>query len=105
MYRADKMKMTLAVGFVISSAALYAGSAETASWNSKAAAAYLDQRAGWWITWKPAARDHDSFCISCHTALPYALARPALRTALGEQGPSPSERKFIDNVTSRVRLW
>ena len=82
-----------------------AGNNDAGAWNSKTAAAYLDQRASWWIGWKSAARDHDTFCISCHTALPYALARPALRTALGEQGLSPNEKQFVANVTKRVRLW
>jgi hypothetical protein len=27
----------------------------------------------------------DARCLSCHTAIPYALARPALRRALGEE--------------------
>src|ERR1035437_880149 len=75
------------------------------SWDPKAAAAYLDYRAGWWTEWTGSARDHGTFCISCHTALPYALSRPALRAALAEQGPSINERKLIDNVTKRVRLW
>src|SRR3984957_14370723 len=78
---------------------------EAGSWDSKAAAAYLDQRADWWMGWSQSARDHDTFCISCHTALPYALGRPALRTALGEQSPSASERKLLANITKRVRLW
>ncbi|HEX4595727.1 MAG TPA: hypothetical protein VH157_15685, partial [Bryobacteraceae bacterium] len=63
------------------------------------------QRSSWWITWPQSARDHDTFCISCHTALPYALGRPALRAALGEQGPSANERQLLDNVKKRVRLW
>jgi len=75
------------------------------TWNPKAAAAYLDRRAGWWMAWPPAARDHGTVCVSCHTALPYALARPALRAALGEQGPSPNERRLLESVTQRVRLW
>ena len=75
------------------------------AWNAKAAAAYLDHRAEWWTTWPSAARDHDTFCVSCHTALPYALGRPALRAALGEQNPSDVERKLIDNVAKRVRIW
>jgi len=75
------------------------------SWDQKTAAAYLDQRAGWWMAWPRAARDHETFCISCHTAVPYAMARPALRGALSEQGPSANERKLLDNVTKRVRLW
>lgn len=75
------------------------------SWDQKAAAAYLDQRAGWWMGWQRAARDHDTFCVSCHTAVPYAMSRPALRTALAERGPSSNEQKLLDNVTKRVRLW
>lgn len=75
------------------------------SWDPKAAAAYLDYREGWWAEWTGSARDYGTFCVSCHTALPYALSRPALRATLAEQGPSINERKLIDNVTKRVRLW
>ena len=31
-------------------------------------------------------------CVSCHTALPYALARPKLRAALGERDLSEPQR-------------
>jgi squalene-hopene/tetraprenyl-beta-curcumene cyclase len=79
--------------------------AGASEWDQEAAAAYLDQRAGWWMGWPRAARDHETFCVSCHTAVPYAMSRPALRRALGEQGPSANERKLLDNVTKRVRLW
>lgn len=78
---------------------------ETTAWSPKSAAAYLDQRADWWIGWKSSQRDHDTFCISCHTALPYALGRPSLRSALAEQSPSKGERQLLDNVTKRVRIW
>ncbi len=76
-----------------------------ASWDQKAAAAYLDQRAGWWMEWPKSARDHETFCVSCHTAVPYALSRPALRKPLAESAPSANERRLLDNVTKRVRLW
>src|SRR5262249_19846004 len=75
------------------------------SWNPQTAASYLDARMGWWAAWPQAARDHETFCISCHTSLPYALGRPALRTALGEQAPSANERKFLDNIAKRVSIW
>ncbi len=75
------------------------------AWSPKAAAAYLDGRMSWWMTWKSAARDHDTFCISCHTAAPYAMSRARLHSDLGEQGPSANERKVLDNVIKRVRLW
>ena len=57
------------------------------------------------MTWPAADRDHDTSCISCHTALPYALARPALRTALGDTGPTPSETELLQDVGKRVELW
>ncbi len=82
-----------------------ASTAESASWSGKAAAAYLDGRLAWWMGWPVAARDHKTFCVSCHTVVPYAMARPALRAALAEQAPSPMERKLLDNVTKRVRMW
>jgi squalene-hopene/tetraprenyl-beta-curcumene cyclase len=94
--------ITIAISF---GAAAQAASNDNGSWDRKGAAGYLDQRAAWWIDWKPAARDHETFCISCHTALPYALGRPALRLAMGETGPSASEQRLIENVTKRVRLW
>jgi len=78
---------------------------DASSWDQKAAASYLDQRAEWWMSWPRAARDHETFCVSCHTAVPYAMSRPTLRKALGEPGPSASERKLLENVIKRVRLW
>ena len=84
---------------------LQGASNDPGSWDSKAAAAYLDQRADWWMGWSQSVRDHDTHCVSCHTALPYALGRPALRAALGEQSPSATERKLVANVARRVRLW
>lgn len=75
------------------------------SWDQKAAAAYLDQRVVWWMEWPKAARDHQTFCVSCHTAVPYALSRPGLRKALAEEAPSANERRLLENVTKRVRLW
>jgi squalene-hopene/tetraprenyl-beta-curcumene cyclase len=75
------------------------------SWNPKAAAAYLDQREQWWMGWEHAAREQGTFCVSCHTTMPYALAQPALRKALGQQTPSENERLLLENVQKRVRLW
>lgn len=81
------------------------GAQAPATWNGKSAATYLDQRADWWSTWSRSQRDHGTYCTSCHTSLPYALARPALWSVLGETGPSAEERKMIANITTRVRGW
>ena len=75
------------------------------SWNPKAAAAYLDQREDWWMGWQGSARDHGTFCISCHTALPYVFSRVALDRVLANEAPSAEERKLLDDVTKRVRQW
>lgn len=74
-------------------------------WDAKAAARYLDARAEFWSTWPNAARDRGTFCISCHTTLPFALARPALRGPLGEHAPSPAEGTILNNLLTRARNW
>lgn len=74
-------------------------------WNPAAAAAYLDRRQAEWAEWPAAQRDQDTFCVSCHTGLPYLIARPALRSVLGETRPSAGETDLLDNVRKRVRFW
>ena len=76
-----------------------------AQWSKAAAADYLDGRQAWWRTWPAAARDHETSCVSCHTALPYALARPALRSSLGETGPTAPEADLLADLEKRVMLW
>lgn len=76
----------------------------TATWDKVAAAKYLDSREVWWQTWPPAQKDHETVCISCHTNIPYALARPLLHNALGEQKLSEPERVMLDSIIKRVNL-
>ena len=75
------------------------------TWNSSAAAHRMDARQNWWMNWPKARRDHDTACISCHTALPYALARPTMRGTLGEKAPSSTEQEMLGYVKKRVTLW
>jgi squalene-hopene/tetraprenyl-beta-curcumene cyclase len=84
---------------------LQAGPPDLSGWDARAAAKYLDGRAEWWTTWPNAARDRNTYCMSCHTTLPYALARPALRQALGESEPSAAEGKIVGNLVARARHW
>jgi hypothetical protein len=79
-------------------------SAQT-DWDAGAAATYLDDRLGAWLAWPNAARDHGTTCVSCHTVLPYALARPSLRRHLAERGPTTAEEVMHGHVIRRVRLW
>lgn len=78
--------------------------AENTDW-AKPAAQYLDSRMEWWSTWKGASRDHGTFCVSCHTSLPYAVARPILQAKLGEIAATPQQQKLVQNVAQRVRIW
>jgi squalene-hopene/tetraprenyl-beta-curcumene cyclase len=79
--------------------------AATAGWDKKAAARYMDSREVWWQGWDHAKRDHGTMCVSCHTQAPYALSRPLLRPALGEQAPSAAEQAMLAVVERRVREW
>ena len=98
---ASLLRITVAaIGVVV-----WARAADLPSWDAKNAAKYLDSRAAWWSSWPRAARDHDTFCVSCHTALPYALGRPALRTASGETQPAGPEQQILLNIRKRVEMW
>ena len=83
----------------------FAPAAGVPAWNPAAAAHYLDAREVWWQSWDHAQRDHGTTCVSCHTVLPYALARPALRAALSEREASPPERTTLAFIEKRVELW
>jgi squalene-hopene/tetraprenyl-beta-curcumene cyclase len=74
-------------------------------WSPTKAAAYLDARSTWWISWPASARDQGTFCVSCHTATPFSLGRASLRGPLGESTVSSNEQKVLDSVTKRVRMW
>lgn len=75
------------------------------SWDAKRAAEYLDARMDWWSAWPGAKRDHETFCVSCHSAAPYAMARPVLRKHLGDATPSAQEQRLLTNVSRRVAMW
>jgi len=106
MSRVSFLAAVAAVGLIaVLAAGVRAADAPSPSWSPKNAAAYLDTRLDWWSTWPNAARDKETFCVSCHTAGPYALGRPALSKLLGEPAPVAQQRKLYDNVVKRVSLW
>jgi hypothetical protein len=67
----------------------------SSAWNRQAAASYLDSREVWWQGWPRAQKDHGTLCISCHTVVPYAMARPGLSRELSETGMSPTEKNNV----------
>ena len=75
------------------------------AWDRASAARYLDAREQWWLTWPKSQRDHGTACISCHTAVPYAMARPSMRDTKAGDSLSPQEQVMLSYVTKRVDLW
>ncbi|MDR3773855.1 MAG: hypothetical protein P4L26_10935 [Terracidiphilus sp.] len=78
---------------------------EAGGWDRPAAARYLDAREIYWQGWDRAQKDHGTLCVSCHTQASYGLARPALRSPLGESGPSPAEQVMLASIEKRVKMW
>jgi len=72
-----------------------------ADWSPRLAADYLDARQKEWFAW-PRANNGAKPCISCHTGLPYLIARPALRKALGEKEPTQYEIGLLESLRSRL---
>ena len=97
----------LLFGFVCASAANAADkSAPSGSgWDRQAAARYLDSREVSWQTWDRTQKDHGTLCVSCHTQVPFALARPMLHSDLHEQEPGAAELAMLDSIRKRVRMW
>jgi squalene-hopene/tetraprenyl-beta-curcumene cyclase len=75
------------------------------AWSPAAAQKYLDQRAASWLEWGSAARGQGTSCISCHTAVPYALARPALTKLVDGTAPAEAEKRMLAGIRSRVERW
>lgn len=73
-------------------------------WDTAATARYLDRRMDLWWTKAKTLRtgSGEAKCVSCHTAIPYALARPLLRIAAGEAAPTAHEARILDTVRQRV---
>jgi squalene-hopene/tetraprenyl-beta-curcumene cyclase len=75
----------------------------THNWSPGAASTYLDAREIKWSKWRGAALANGTVCVSCHTSLLYALARPRLEATL-HQPPAAPRLELLANVLKRVRL-
>jgi hypothetical protein len=96
----------LVVATLVGTLTVRAGSSAPgpSDWDKAAAARYLDSRMDAWWTRAKTLRtgSGDTKCLSCHTPVPYALARPALRRVLGVASPTVHELKILDVVRQRV---
>lgn len=108
------MKSALAIAFTMLAASVASqqaastpGHADPRGWDAAGAAAYLDSRMDAWFTngTKLKTGDTETACVSCHAALPYALARPVLRQVLHASAPARQEAKLLDDTTRRVNTY
>lgn len=75
------------------------------TWSPQTAAHYLDDREVWWQAWPHAQKDHGTVCISCHTVVPYAMVRSALRRDLRNAAMPAAETVMLASVEKRVSDW
>jgi hypothetical protein len=99
------MKSTVFISCLWVGLSIPAAAPAADAWNPQSAAHYLDAREVWWQTWPAAQRDQGTSCVSCHSVVSYALARPALHRELGEQALSAPEHTMLEYVKKRVGLW
>jgi squalene-hopene/tetraprenyl-beta-curcumene cyclase len=81
---------------------------ESIGWNPDRAGKYLDEREKTWLAFSSAQRGEgatQTACISCHTVLGYALARPVLRQRVGARTRTEQEMKLLDQTRTRVANW
>jgi squalene-hopene/tetraprenyl-beta-curcumene cyclase len=66
-------------------------------WKPDAAGKYLDERQQVWFGYAK--------CVSCHSGLPYALARSTLRKIVGAKTPIEQETKLLAQIRRRIANW
>ncbi len=79
-----------------------------AEWDKSAARQYLDSRGAEWFKFDSARRGEGASatsCVSCHSLLAFALARPVLRRISDEKVPTELETKMLAQVKARVANW
>ena len=96
------MKTSFAAGAVLATGVTLAVTLSAGDgWDPARAATYLDARQQKWFAW-PRAASPDGPCVSCHTGMPYLLARPALRKVLHEPLPTMYETGLRHRLDARA---
>jgi squalene-hopene/tetraprenyl-beta-curcumene cyclase len=97
----------LLLGFTTRRAAPRDDRIASGAWDREGAAKYLDERMQVWFANGKKLRtgQAETVCVSCHTTLPYALARPALRRAMQVAAFTPQETRLIEETTRRVESY
>src|SRR5437868_3906760 len=76
-------------------------------WDRDGAAKYLDERMDFWFAKAKKLRtgQSETACISCHTTIPYLLARSALRKAMRVNDATPQEARILEEARRRVESY
>lgn len=93
----NRLRSALAWGVVLLVCPIARAGGGPSDWKAVAAGNYLDERQKVWFG--------HAKCISCHSGLPFALARPALRKLVGEGAPTAQETKLLAQIRLRVANW
>jgi squalene-hopene/tetraprenyl-beta-curcumene cyclase len=106
------MTIRLAVAFTAALVAMPFGAvflpSGPADWKKEDAGKYLDLRAKAWFEFGSASRGEGptrSSCLCCHTLVPYALSRPALRRTVGDEKRTEFENRLLAQTKMRVENW
>jgi squalene-hopene/tetraprenyl-beta-curcumene cyclase len=102
------LSLVLGIHAFAYSAATRGGENSPEPWDKTAASQYLDRRGEEWFKFGGAFRGQGAStisCVSCHSLLPYALARPVLRRLANESLPTQWEKKTIEQAKQRVSNW
>jgi len=92
----------------VCSAPTLAGEYTPKEWDKTRAGQYLDRRGEDWFNFGSAHRGQGPStisCVSCHSLLSYALARPVLRRLSNESSPTKFETRILEQTRRRVSNW
>src|SRR5882672_7274432 len=92
----SRLRIVLVLIVVLVACLMARAGGERGSWKPEEARKYLDERQKAWFAFSSADRGEGetrTTCVSCHTVLPYALARPVLRKFVGAE--TTTENKLL----------
>ncbi len=99
---------SLALVSVLLACSIARKASESLDWQPDKAEKYLDEREKAWFAFSSANRGEgatQTTCVSCHSVLGYALARPVLRKRTGVETPTEQEKILLDQTRMRVKNW
>lgn len=92
-----RLRSAVALIVVVFACSMAQAGGESLTWKPDEAGKYLDERQTVWFA--------RAKCVSCHSGLPYALARPALRKLVAVKTPPQQETKLLAQIRRRVANW